>query len=256
MLAAARVRSLPQKDAQGQRTDAEAATFGRGLKVMGFLYASIGGTAVAVRKAIPPNPAGSDDGTYNDTPYDRRGWTRFEEGAARLVAAHVAQAAAQARGEALPEKLELAGCAPKLVGIDAESGGVSEAGVADPRRVLRETTRAIGDPGRTRFTGKGDRQLVQQMLAELDWVMLTSVDQLVEVLSEHEAEPDPALMRAGRAAARAATPAVGGWAGWGGWAAQAGGTNGEGSGGGEHATPSSREESGGVELLGAHAPRS
>ena len=59
--------------------------------------------------------------------------------------------------------------------------------------------RAIGDPARTRFTGKGDRQVVQQMLAELDWVMLTSVDQLMEVLSAHEAEPDPALVRAGRA---------------------------------------------------------
>ena len=163
---------------------------------MGFLYASIGGTAVAVRKAIPPNPAGADDGTYNDTPYDRRGWTRFEEGAARLVAAHVAQAAAQARGEALPEKLELAVRAPKLVGIDAESGGVSEAGVADPRRVLRETTRAIGDERRTRFTGKGDRLIVQRMLAEVEWIVRMSFEQQMEVLQEHEAEPDPKVVRA------------------------------------------------------------
>ena len=38
--------------AEKKKHSIEAAPFGRGLKVMGFLYASIGGTAVAVRKAL------------------------------------------------------------------------------------------------------------------------------------------------------------------------------------------------------------
>ena len=44
--------SLPQKDAAGKRTEAEAATFAAGLSVMGFCYASITGTCVVQRKQI------------------------------------------------------------------------------------------------------------------------------------------------------------------------------------------------------------
>ena len=62
-----------------------------------------------------------------------------------------------------------------------------------PQRVLRETSRAIGDTERTKFTGKGDREAVQGMLAELEWVMKTAFDQMLEVASEGEAEPDPSL---------------------------------------------------------------
>ena len=49
--------SLPQRGANGEeRSPEDTAIFKRGLKVMGFFYASIFGTAVVQLKAIPPQP--------------------------------------------------------------------------------------------------------------------------------------------------------------------------------------------------------
>ena len=81
--------SLPQKDEEGKRTDAEGETFGRGLRVMGFLYASVTGTLVLMRKHIPDAlsvVAPSDVASYNSTPYDSRGWVRC-----RLGFEHISQ---------------------------------------------------------------------------------------------------------------------------------------------------------------------
>ena len=68
---------------------------------------------------------------------------------------------------------------------------------ATPQSVLREVARSVADETRTTFTGKGDRQVVCQMLAELEWLMHTAVEQQMALLCEHEAEPDPALLLAG-----------------------------------------------------------
>ena len=108
-----------------------------------------------------------------------------------LVVAHLAQAGA--RDSALPERLQQA-TRPKLSEIDGEEARACEA-ADSPRRVLRQTSRAIAE---ARFTGKGDREAVQRMLAEIEWTMRTAFDQLLEVLTENEAEPDPSTVRRGR----------------------------------------------------------
>ena len=97
-----------------------------------------------------------------------------------LVVAHLAQAGA--RDSALPERLQQA-TRPKLSEIDGDEARACEA-ADSPRRVLRQTSRAIAE---ARFTGKGDREAVQLMLAELDWLMKTAFDQLLEVLCDGEA---------------------------------------------------------------------
>ena len=107
-----------------------------------------------------------------------------------LVVAHLAQAGA--RDSPLPERLQQA-TRPKLSEIDGDEARACEA-ADSPRRVLRQTSRAIAE---ARFTGKGDREAVQRMLAEIEWTMRTAFDQLLEVLTENEAEPDPSTVRRG-----------------------------------------------------------
>ena len=194
--------SLPQKDANGERSADDVEKFNGGLGVMGYCYASIAATAVVQCKRLPVHEGGvaSTSSAYNLTPYDRRGWTQFEEGAAMLVAAHLRQL----KPSESPERLQRAMETEKLVTVTAAEVAVADMtppqasedkvlGGATPQRVLRETSRAIGDTERTKFTGKGDREAVQGMLAELEWVMKTAFDQMLEVASEGEAEPDPSL---------------------------------------------------------------
>ncbi len=107
-----------------------------------------------------------------------------------LVVAHLAQAGA--RDSPLPERLQQA-TRPKLSEIDGDEARACEA-ADSPRRVLRQTSRAIAE---ARFTGKGDREAVQLMVDELEWLMKTAFDQLLEVLTENEAEPDPSTVRRG-----------------------------------------------------------
>ena len=109
---------------------------------------------------------------------------------ATLVLAHLARAGA--RDSPLPERLQQA-TRPKLSEIDGDEARACEA-ADSPRRVLRQTSRAIAE---ARFTGKGDREAVQRMLAEIEWTMRTAFDQLLEVLTENEAEPDPSTVRRG-----------------------------------------------------------
>ena len=124
-----------------------------------------------------------------------------------LVAAHLRQL----KPSESPERLRCALETEKLVTVAAPAAAAAAAadvvpspasedkdlGSRTPQRVLRDTSRAIRDTQRTKFTGKGDREVVQAMLAELEWVMKTAFDQMLEVASEGEAEPDPSLLRAG-----------------------------------------------------------
>ena len=66
--------SLPQKP----RTGGDAAIFERALGVMGDIFASVLGTTVIRHRAVAPRPEGLDEASYNDTPYNSRGWTNFE----------------------------------------------------------------------------------------------------------------------------------------------------------------------------------
>ena len=66
-----------QKDASGNRTDAEQKLFKKGLGVMSSLYASLLGTAVVVQSHVPARPLDlADDEVWNATPYEQRGWVR------------------------------------------------------------------------------------------------------------------------------------------------------------------------------------
>ena len=190
--------SLPQKDASGHRSDDDSTRFKHGLEVMGMCYASVSGTVVVQCTTVgaPPAAEGAEGaGRYNLTPYAERGWCTFEEGAARLVVAHLTQLPG-AGGAPLPERLQSATRAPKLVRVGADGAWHAERVDEKPRQVLSTTSRAIADATRTRFTGKGDRADVQRLLADIDWIIKTSFDQLLELMAGHEAEPDPKDVRA------------------------------------------------------------
>ena len=155
--------SIPQNGADGvKRSPAEKALFDRGLAAMGSFYASICGTAVVQLKNVPPG----------STHYDREGggpysgWCTFEQGVSIMAATHLAAAEKHAAdaGSALPPRLMNAQASrPKLTDI---SGGVAcpREPAASAEKLLAETVHAI--EGAT-FVGKGDKTVVQQMLAEV-----------------------------------------------------------------------------------------
>ena len=69
--------SLPQKDEEGKRTEAEGAAFGSALDTMGTWYAHKLATTVALDE-VPK-------GWPTATPYEQRGWTTFESAVSALV---------------------------------------------------------------------------------------------------------------------------------------------------------------------------
>ena len=69
--------SLPQKDEEGKRTEAEGAAFGSALETMGTWYAHKLATTVALDE-VPK-------GWPTATPYEQRGWTTFESAVSALV---------------------------------------------------------------------------------------------------------------------------------------------------------------------------
>lgn len=197
---------------------------------MGSLYASICGTAVvqcknAAQEAAPPTNGNAGGDMYNRRLYEERGWTQFEEGAAKLVVAHYAEL--QTLGAALPSGLAGAQQASdKLTEIDKDGvpkpvtvtdggsrvlfhSGCCAGSQTDGERVLQQTIDAITDRTRTHFTGDKeeedprvntsaalgrkvtDREKVRAMLTELDWVMKTSFEQMMDATLGDEAEEDP-----------------------------------------------------------------
>ena len=121
-----------------------------------------------------------------------------------LVEAHVQRASER---DALPAPLERAVGVAKLVELSPAGEATTREVGGSPRRVLREVTAAITDEARTRFTGKGDRARVAAMLAEVEWTIKTSFDQLLEVQQASEAEPEPRWRRRKGALLEAPPPA-------------------------------------------------
>jgi hypothetical protein len=171
--------SVSPTNINGQRSQRagplmERSTRDRGLEVMGACYASVAGTAVLLQKAIvvPPTAA---EGAYNTTPYDGnggRGWCIFEQGVSMTVAAHLraAEQQAEARQVVLPLRLVRAQERRAKV-IDINAGAPDSnvrLGELSPQEVLEDVGRMITT---ARFTGKADRAVVQQMLAEFEWAM-------------------------------------------------------------------------------------
>lgn len=139
--------------------------FKNGLMVMTNLYSSMCGTATIQLKDVPEHiPAYSCD---RGEPYS--GWCTAEQGVASMAVAHLTKAAAEAT---LPERIQAAQRArPKLT--DLSGGGVRNVAVnMEPLKLLEQTAADI--EGAT-FVGKGDRDMVKQMLAVFEWDMRTAL---------------------------------------------------------------------------------
>jgi hypothetical protein len=147
--------SLFQKDpSSGKRTSAEEAAFSRALKVMGLCYASITGTTVLQFK----DPR-------LERPYDMRGWPCFEQGASFTVAAHLA--AAERQGS-LPKRFKLAQeSRPKVIEISGGKMVVPEIN-GSPKTLLERAQKAVDEAD---FTGKGDREVVKELLADFSSIV-------------------------------------------------------------------------------------
>jgi hypothetical protein len=170
---------------------------------MGSCYASLTGTAVVQRKDVPPRPPFIEEAAYNTTSYDRThggvgpysGWCSFEQAVSMMVAAHLRVAAEQAgsRGHELPERLTRAmGARAKVT--DISGGEVRKVDKVGHRELLAEAMRDIS--GAT-FVGKGEAEMVQQMLAEFEWLMKTAMEQATSA-TDSSRTVAPAVLREAR----------------------------------------------------------
>ena len=178
--------SLPQRGPNGEKkTDQENVFFKRGLEVMGSFYASVTGTAVIQQRKIvlPPGAtSGFGPGEYNPTPYEGdagRGWCIFEQATCMTVLAHLTAAEKQAKetGKALPQRFGRAQASRAKVYDIAGDAPVARECSLPPKEVLDAACRAIE---KARFTGKADKVMVPQMLAEFEWIFRNIFEQALE----------------------------------------------------------------------------
>ena len=144
------------------------------------------------------------DFEYNETHYDRTsgepysGWCSMEQASCTMVAAHLAKAEWQAttRSTTLPKRFALAQASrPKVIDISADASGRDEMRLMcvlteDPTTLFAESLEAI--KGAT-FIGKGDKDMVQQMLAEFEWIMHCAVEQAELAADGLDLTTDPKL---------------------------------------------------------------
>ena len=120
---------------------------------------------------------------YNETAYSRdcgesfSGWCTFEQGASKLVAAHLHMASRQAskRSEVLPERLVRANASRAKV-TDISNGHVRTVDVSEdsPVALLKQTS---DDIEIAKFVGKGEGETVKLLLAKLEWSMHMAMEQ-------------------------------------------------------------------------------
>ena len=125
--------------------------------------------------------------TYNVREYKARGWTSLEQGAARIVAAHLK--AAEGR---LPLRFQMAQeSRPKI--IDISGGRVTKDVTLDsPERELANAKAAIACAV---FTGKGDETVVKGLLASFNSVVLDGLERWArEPAQATEVEPRGAVV--------------------------------------------------------------
>ena len=180
---------------------------------MGNFYASVTGTSVIQQRSIdlPPGAiTGFGPGEYNPTPYEGdggRGWCIFEQGTAMTVLAHLTAAERQAReeGKALPERFRRAQASrAKVYDIGGEAPVARECSLP-PKEVLDEARRAIA---KARFTGKADKVMVPQMLAEFEWIVRSTFEQALEQHADSGVAIRPADLQAARGADKERRPAM------------------------------------------------
>ena len=88
--------SLPQKDADGKRSETEQAAFSSALATMGSWYAHMDATTFSMTQ-LPPG--------WDATPYSERGWCTFERAVSELVKASAANAWRQLADPAIVRKV-------------------------------------------------------------------------------------------------------------------------------------------------------
>jgi len=142
------------------------------------------------------------DYVWNSTAYDREGgdtysgWCSFEQGVCTAAAAHFSAAERQAtgRGHSLPHHLAVAQASrPKVT--DISGGEIRPREISEsPQKLLEATVEAIKH---AKFVGKGDKPLVQQMLAEIEWTMKMAMEQAEQAQNAHahDLSIDPRRLR-------------------------------------------------------------
>jgi len=138
---------------------------------------------------------------YNETCYSRdcgepySGWCSAEQGSSSFVAAHFAKAERQAAQRSLQLPARFAHAQARRAKVTDISGGLVRTVSWDmePAELLEQTFDAI--EGAT-FVGKGDREFVQFLLADFEWVIRSAMLLATEqAQSEHDLSAEPAMAR-------------------------------------------------------------
>ena len=163
------------------------------------------------------------DFEFNDRAYDGvggRGWCIAEQGASKAVAAHL-KAARHSTATAQPERFRVAEASrPKVCELNP-SGGVIEVELevvpertvfgacwprkrghaegATPSEYLSQALEAIEHAA---FTGKGDKPKVQLLLAKLEWLIRSAVEEDASISGRGGRTVDPAVVRRSRERAK------------------------------------------------------
>ena len=167
----------------------EMAHFGKvkGITVTGTTATVSFETEVVAEKAQEALTVERACHAYNEREYKARGWTSLEQGAARIVAAHLK--AAEGR---LPLRFQMAEESRSKI-IDISGGRVTKVVTLDsPERELANAKAAIAC---AKFTGKGDETVVNALLASFNLVVLDGLERWArEPAQATEVEPRGAVV--------------------------------------------------------------
>ena len=163
------------------------------------------------------------DFEFNDRAYDGvggRGWCIAEQGASKAVAAHL-KAARHSTVTAYSERFRVAEASrPKVCELNLSGGALEvelevvpertvfgacwprkrgHAEGATPSEYLSQALEAIEHAA---FTGKGDKPKVQLLLAKLEWLIRSAVEEDASISGRDGRTVDPAVVRQSRERAK------------------------------------------------------
>ena len=163
------------------------------FRVVEFYRANFEAFANYIIEEVMKN-AGGADFWYNATPYVKRGWPTFETGAAMIVKAVIGD---EGKGH-LSDIARAERAVPKLTyisdGRSEEYRSGSKAGRDDARLQTIEVENKIAND-KVKFTGKGDKKSVLELLRNFNKVITETVahaelKQMIEELKLNTAEAD------------------------------------------------------------------
>ena len=130
---------------------------------MGNLYGSMWRTTVLQHRLIPYTPADPDTAEimwYSERGYFERGWTTFEDGAAKLAAGHRTAEDKMLLGEKQPKLIDISGAVPARIDVSKAP-------------TLRSLETALS---RATFTGKGDEEVVMKLLRDFNTLLMVAAE--------------------------------------------------------------------------------